>query len=476
MERYLFSKQIMIRVAKYYSAAMTVKAAEATYSYTEFELTDKSKVAAGTFTGHLYTMFDCYYDETSKGFASAAFQDRDATTGRPISGSFHLNLFAIKPSPKNALAHYGTFVHEFYHILTFNNELFQHWVDGSNNKIGKANIVETVNSRDRYKLSGSQAIEFAKTHLNDNALSYIILENGGGAGSAGSHWEYDFWPNDFMSPIDTLPSLLSPLSLYMSKDAGWYGVNDQYADPLIYAKGAGADFQNTGTCPGDRNPIPIGFCATADKDKGMCSPDGMYKGKCGADETYNNNGGCPFIMGFLYCTVPSSDYETSVNYDVETIGAGSRCATVKSSSSYTPACTTTTCSGGTLTYKFSNGGTCSCSAGDANNDKSCGGYTVKCPSATSITLTCESLDTSKHRCPNDCSGKGFCLGLTAGSKKCWCKYGWTGDDCNTENTDEKALTSVGTTSTANKSNQRSSFIAGCSALLGLFVMILSSFL
>ena len=469
-DKYLFSKQIMIRVVKYYSAAMTVKTAAKQYQYTEFTFDDGNKLPAGTFTGHLFTVFDCY-NKADTGFAAAGFQDKD-TNGRPISGIFHLNLNAINPSPKNALAHYGTFVHEFYHILTFNKDLFGSFIDGAGNAIGSTNIIGTDGSRSTYKFAGD-VLTFAKSHLGDNSLTAVTLENGGGAGSANSHWEYDYWPNDFMSPIDTLPSLLSPLSLYMSKDSGWYGVNDNYADPLIYGKNAGANFQSTASCPGDRNPQPLGFCATGDKGKSFCSPDGMYKGVCGSDDTYNADGKCPFIMGTLYCTVPSSDYTGQVNYDVEIIGAGSRCAAVKSSSGYTTACATTTCSGGSVTYTFVGSKTCTCTSGEAGSEKSCGGLTVKCPDATSLGLLCDSLDSSKQKCPNDCSGKGFCLGLTAGTKQCWCTYGWMGTDCSTANSDEPELTSVGKSTTPNKKNAN---IKAIGFYIGALVMILTSFI
>jgi hypothetical protein len=261
----------------------------------------------------------------------------------------------------------------------------------------------------------------------------------------------------------------------MSKDSGWYGVNDAYADPLIYGKNAGANFQSTADCPGDRAQKPLGFCATADKGKGFCSPDGMFKGACNSDSTYNANGNCPFIMGSLYCTVPSSDYDGQVNYDVELIGPGSRCATVKSSSGTTPACATTTCSGGSVNYKFAGSNNqCTCTAADAGTEKTCGSLTVKCPDTVSLGLVCDSLDSTKQRCPNDCSGKGFCLGLTAGSKLCWCTYGWTGSDCSTENSAEAALTSVGTTTTPNKKNN--SNINTIGFYIGALVMILSSFI
>jgi Leishmanolysin len=475
LDKYLFSKQIMIRVVKYYSTMMTIKYAPSTLSYSPFELKDNLSVSAGTFTGHLFTVFDCYTKTTSTVFASAGFQDRDNTSGRPISGIFSLNLNSINPSPKNALAHYGTFVHEFYHILTFNSDLYQYYIGSGSSPIGASSVVGDVGNRKALIYSSSAAIAWAKTHLNDNSLTSLLLENGGGSGSAASHWEYDFWPNDFMSPIDTLPSLLSPLSLYLSKDAGWYNVKDQYADPLIYGRNAGANFQSTSSCPGNRNPKPLGFCSTSEVGSSMCSPDGMFKGSCGSDSTYNNDGNCPFIMGAMYCTVPSNDYTGLVNYDVELVGPGNRCALAKSGQSYSATCVTTTCPGGnSLTYKFNGGSTCTCAASDAGNDKACGSYTVKCPDATSIQLTCDGLDTTKHRCPNDCSGKGFCLGLTAGSKTCWCKYGWTGTDCGTENTDEKALTSAGTVSTPN-TNKNSGFLhPALSVGAGFLLMIFSS--
>ena len=98
-----------------------------------------------------------------------------------------------------------------------------------------------------------------------------------------------------------------------------------------------------------------------------------------------------------------------------------------------PRCAKAVCSGTTsITFTYAGGKTCTCTSNGGAASCSDGTYSATCPA--NIANFCTSM-TSANSCPSDCSGRGLCLG-SSGSKSCFCVYGWKGDDCNTENTDE----------------------------------------
>lgn len=452
-QKYIFSKQIITRVVKYYTLVLKVISPKQQQTRTKIAMDDGTEVPAGTFEADLFTVFYCYAKADTT-FASAAPQDYDSTTGRPISGSFNLNLNQITPSIANALAHYGTFVHEFYHILVLNIELYQYFINAQGTKIGLDNVMQTYTDsrgkqRTKYVLAGSKSIQYVRDHLNDQTLNEILFEEGGGGGSAGSHWEYDFWPNDFMSATDTMPSLLSKLSLGMAEDSGWFQVDYNYAEPLVYAKNAGANFQDLATCPGARTPVPKGFCPASDQGKTFCGPDFRYKATCSLDNTFNQNG-CTFLAGSMYCSVPSDDYADKSDPTVDLIGVSSRCVPGgKSGNVDTAFCGRITCNSDSTSadIKFQGGVSCTCDA--SQSTMSCGTLTIKCPD---LSVVCPTLDTNKSGCPNDCLGRGFCLGTVAGSMRCFCTFGFKGTDCSEINTEELGQLSAGSLSVSAFSN------------------------
>lgn len=55
--------------------------------------------------------------------------------------------------------------------------------------------------------------DFARDYYNCPTLPGVPLENNGGSGSANSHWEKTFLPNEFMNPYVTFPGIISDFTL-----------------------------------------------------------------------------------------------------------------------------------------------------------------------------------------------------------------------------------------------------------------------
>ena len=222
--KYIFAKKLILKTKDLYTAIFLVKDPMLTNVIPEFNTTGNLKIAGKTISADLLTIF-VPYSKADSTFASAAPHVFEPNTGRPIAGEFNINLNSINPTPANEVLHFGTFVHEFYHILVFNNYLYPKFVGADNKPIGESSFLKTgiqLGGKTRSGYQGPQVLNAVKNHINDNSLAYVMLENNGGDGSAFSHWAYIYWPVDFMSPIDTVPSLLTAMSLSMARDTGWF--------------------------------------------------------------------------------------------------------------------------------------------------------------------------------------------------------------------------------------------------------------
>ena len=443
--KYIFSKKLMTKTVDFYSLFLKVRddRRKETYTWPDVQVDSTKTLGGRTVAYDLYTYFKVY-NKVDNSFAAAAPLSFDSF-GRAIVGYFELNLNAITPSKANMINHFGTFVHEFYHILVFNNELFAKFVNTIGTPIGRSNLVTdsfTLGGKLRIGYKGTNVLNWARTYLNDPNLANVVMENDGGSGSAASHWEHMYWPTDFMSPTDTTPSLHSPLSFNMATDSGWFVVDMTLAEELTYGKNAGPNFQS-GTCPSSTTQ---GFCAAADATAGKisCSPDKRYKAKCYTDPTYSE--ACYFLFSTAICNIDdATTYGNNVDSAFENLGVDSKCVMTKklgTETDFQAACSKAICpTSSSITFTFKSGAYCTCSGTVDPNGSSCtggsGNVKILCPSAIEITDLCNRLLDNK-KCPNDCNGNGICLGdfTTTNSRRCFCMYGYTGPGCADSNPNE----------------------------------------
>ena len=69
-----------------------------------------------------------------------------------------------------------------------------------------------------------EVLNYAKTFYNCPNLVGIPLENDGGEGTTGSHWEKTFLPNEYMNPTIENPGILSAFTLKFLEGTNWYYV------------------------------------------------------------------------------------------------------------------------------------------------------------------------------------------------------------------------------------------------------------
>ncbi|WP_411022889.1 leishmanolysin-related zinc metalloendopeptidase, partial [Salmonella sp. s51228] len=203
-----------------------------------------------------------------------------------------------------------------------------------------------------------EVVKAVREHFACSTLLGAEIENQGGSGTAGSHWEERLFGNEAMvGTIGRVPKF-SKITLAALQDSGWYSVDYSLAEPLHWGRGLGCDFV-TKSCLGWRNvKSPASsdpFCFTFDDDSLICNDDYSGIGRCNIDQSdsalpsvyqyfnsdpglnvssnFNRIGGfaeepdfCPIVptSSFRVC---SSSSPPEVNLALQSFGADSRCFT-----------------------------------------------------------------------------------------------------------------------------------------------------
>jgi len=168
-------------------------------------------------------------------------------------------------------------LHEITHVLGFSGNLFYYFQTNST-------LIKTkeINGIQRTLFTGTNVIKQAKRHFNCDNIEGIELENQGGDGSAGSHWEARIMLGDYMISTDYPEIVISEISLALLEDTGWYYVNYYTGGLFRYGKGLGCDFLNNKCVYSDSSyyitPFGREFCI--EKNEKICSAGNIDRGEC----------------------------------------------------------------------------------------------------------------------------------------------------------------------------------------------------
>jgi hypothetical protein len=273
-------KKVMTTVASSLSNLINVKASSSALKITS--CSDEIKIGSTVQSGVqadlvIFPFVDLKAAETTE--ASATYCGQDNTTGRPVAGYVGFNKL-MDFAQKNAMYYQSLLVfHEVNHILSFNASLFEEFVDSSNNRIPLSSVVttSTVNGVSRNLLSTPKVVAAAKKHFGCNSLTGVELENQGGAGTAGSHWEFRVMAGDYMIGESYGENVISDITLALMEDSGWYTVNYYTGGLFRFGKNQGCDFLNTKCIVNGATKFQNDFSAKATKTP-MCGAGRTFKG------------------------------------------------------------------------------------------------------------------------------------------------------------------------------------------------------
>ena len=317
----------------------------------------------------IFPMFDTLDDGV---LAAAAPCIIASKTYRPFGGVLYINKnlnFNMKntePYMKQIL------LHEITHVLVFHPYFFT-----------SLNMNSTYNGKSYIKTE--KVLAQAKKHFGCDSFPFpgVPLEDQGGDGSVGSHWESRHMLGDYMISTAFPDYAISDITLALFEDSGFYKVKYYSGGLFKFGKNKGCEFL-TLDCIINEKAAFDEFCDVTDEPE--CSSSRALKSKCylvtfssDIDEEYQYFSN-PKKGGYSpadYCPVPfespsSRDYfpnhcqyGTPSNSFGETMGTNSLCfMSSLSSSSISPA---PTCYG------------IECDSTNKQIKVTVGSYTVNCP-------------------------------------------------------------------------------------------------
>ena len=187
-------------------------------------------------------------------------------SNRPYGGVLYINtnLNFNKGNTNQYLK--NILLHEITHILVFHPYFFTEL---------KLNQTEGSNS---YIIS-PKAVAKAREHFDCSSITRIPLENQGGTGSVGSHWESRYMLGDYMISTDYPDQAISDITLGLFEDSGFYKVNYYSGGLFKFGKGKGCGFMDESKkCIENEKATFEEFCDTA--NEAMCSSSRTLKSSC----------------------------------------------------------------------------------------------------------------------------------------------------------------------------------------------------
>ena len=170
--------------------------------------------------------------------ATASARLVDNPTGQPILGIININN-NTDYSKNNSLTFFTTVIlHEMTHVLGFSNFFFQSYYH---------NIIKAVDSDNitRSYINSTKVVEVAKKYFNCSEIIGVPLEDFGGEGTVGSHWEERILLGDYMNGVVySEEQVISEFTLALLEDSGYYKANYYTGGLMQYGKNKGCAFLN----------------------------------------------------------------------------------------------------------------------------------------------------------------------------------------------------------------------------------------
>ena len=218
----------------------------------------------------------------------------EGPSGQPLFGVYYFGAYSHEGLPIEQVL--GTTIHEITHPLVFSSALYHNYVkpNGHSYEFSEVFAYEKVRGKRVTKLALPTVVEKARKAFNCSTLDGIELEDGGGAGTAGSHWEKRIMYNDFMSPdADIYDITYTDITLALFEDSGWYKVSYRYSNPITWGHLAGCEFL-TEKCVTNSTVLTRDFCV---EDSSMsCDYLGVQAGECSDWDYYLDY--CPVVKPY----------------------------------------------------------------------------------------------------------------------------------------------------------------------------------
>ncbi|KAL8250641.1 hypothetical protein R6Q59_034334 [Mikania micrantha] len=405
--------------------------------------------------------------------------------GRAVAG--HVNVAPRHLTAEAETLLSATLIHEVIHVLGFDPHAFTHFRDERKRRrsqVTKETMDEKL-GRLVTRVVLPRVIMHSRYHYGAFSENFtgLELEDGGGRGTSGSHWEKRLLMNEIMTGSVDTRSVISKMTLALLEDSGWYEANYSMADRLDWGLNQGTEFV-TNSCNLWKgayhcNTTQFSGCTYNREAEGYC-PIVSYSGDLPQWARYfpqANKGGQSTLADYCTYFVAYSDGSCVDTNSArlpdrmlgEVRGSSSRCMSsslvrngfVRGSMTQGNGCYQHRCINMTLEVAVDGiWKSCPEVGGPVqfpgfNGELICPPYhelcgvdpvlvSNQCPSSCNSNGDCidgscacflgfDGHDCSIRSCPSNCNGHGKCLK----SGICECNDGFTGIDCSTAVCDDQ---------------------------------------
>ncbi|KAL0478008.1 leishmanolysin peptidase [Acrasis kona] len=228
--------------------------------------------------------------------------------GRPIMGQFNADpetFFAASEGQQ-----IGIMLHEITHVLGFSESRFSAMIDQNGNQRPGSVLsayrsykdsAGNVNTKQVFYLNTPSLIKTAQSYFNcPESLPYgIELEEYGGDGTAGSHFDKRVYNNELMTGNvgwfnPSLSFSISPFTLSFFNDSGWYQSNSSFVNPrsetTLWGRNMGCSFLQNRCEDWDLNNRLGYYCKPNSFVGSTCTYNHRGKGFCSTQQFNQNMG------------------------------------------------------------------------------------------------------------------------------------------------------------------------------------------
>jgi len=422
--------ELLPAVMDYYQASIAVKQPLATAlrvsttTQTICGYTTPKSLFTGVSTD-FFVIASSTSDDTSNWVASAGACLLSSATKRPLVAQMLFNLYYTKPANGDALIHEKNMylvLHEMLHALGFTGSSFKNFIDASGQTLTGHLKSAVLNGSTRQVLDVEPLTSKLRAHYGCSTLPGAFLENDGGSGTAGSHFERRHFLYEAMTSGVIQGLRISEFSFAVLEGSGWYMPNYTYADEFTVGKGQGCGFIYD-ACNSATFLKYDEFCSSSGS-RG-CGQVGVSGGVCQSD---SRSDGCQYYIPVINYHCESADAIDNARLPTKEVygrTTGSKCfngnLTTLTKSSQTSFCFKYKCvgSGSTTTLQvYLGSGYVTCKSQSSLKISGYNGQ-LECPDPLAFCST-----VGKLTCPRNCMGRGKCV-----NNQCVCNTGYAGIDC-----------------------------------------------
>ncbi|CAN1273569.1 Leishmanolysin-like peptidase, partial [Linum perenne] len=381
--------------------------------------------------------------------------------GRAIAG--HVNVAPRHLTAEAETLLSATLIHEVMHVLGFDPHAFAHFRDERKRRRTQVTqqAMDEKLGRMVTRVVLPRVVMHSRHHYGAFSENFtgLELEDGGGRGTSGSHWEKRLLMNEIMTGSVDTRSVVSRMTLALLEDSGWYQANYSMADRLDWGRNQGNQFVTT-PCNQWKgayhcNTTQLSGCTYNREAEGYC-PIMSYSGNLPPWARYfpqANKGGQSSLADYCTYFVAYSDGSCTDTHSArapdrmlgEVRGSNSRCmASSLVRTGFVRGSVTQGNAFISISSLFSFAGELVCPVYHELCSTSPVPVSGQCPKSCNFNGDCvdgrclcflgyHGHDCSKRACPGNCNGNGKCLG----NGVCKCGKGYTGVDCSTATCDEQ---------------------------------------